>query len=467
MILKLKKSDFLPLLSKVQNLIEKRTSLQTLLNILIETRIVDSSQFEVLPKIQGFKSQRAKNVQNVKNVEIEKKTGEKSEVEEGVEARIGNKVKLKVVTEEEEIGANRDTDRDRTRDVNAEVEVGDKKIFLGRLKVFATNLEVGFVGEIPVYVSEVSRQAVNAKSLFEILRELPQEEVFLSSYKNHWLRISQGASFFNIAGIPPESFPDFPSFETCEFVSMKPETLKTMIEKTLYCISVDDTRRHLSGVYFEKIGGGHYRMVAMSPHRLTFVERSIERPLLDKIEDAKGVIIPKKGLLELNLFLDEALRQGASVDISVDETQFILRLNQSFLMVHLINDRYPDYRRLIPKSMKNEIHIQKDLLLSSLRRVAVLCHQESKFVLLNFKKGKLELTSHDTELGSAKEELDVSYEGDHVQIGFNVNYIMEALKSIGGEEVFLNFKNASSPGLIKPLGDSSQSCIIMPMRFPG
>ena len=440
MVLKVEKSQFYPLLAKTQNLVEKRTSLDTLMNVFLE---------------------------------IKKKDFHPSVPSSGV------------------------------------------------LKIFATNLEVGFMGETEVEVNHSFQMAVNAKSLFEIIRELEDGEIEIESDSRHGLFIKQKKSFFHLTGISPDSFPERPSFDHCSFVSLSPRSLKTMIDQTFYCVSTDETRRYLNGLFFERVSekegkekkaslhsveGGLslgweekkasssskssetdekdgkdsqedsqereplkpplYRMVAMNPYRLSFVEKRMEESLLMNIPE--GVIIPRRGVLELNSFLDEAFREGRNIDICIEGNLFIIHFKKSFLMIHLINDRYPNYRLLIPqkKEKEKQFSINREIFLSSLKRVALLCHQDSKFISLYVDKGKLELKSGESEWGSAREEVDICYEEESVQLGFNVAYMMEALRSIQSETVLFCFRNSSSPGVIKPMENPSQTCVIMPMSLP-
>lgn len=331
------------------------------------------------------------------------------------------------------------------------------------LKIFATNLEVSLTDQAEAETTEAGKVAVNAKSLFDIVKELGDGFLELVKLENNWLKISQQKSVFNIVGISPDEYPIFPSFSTQDFMSIGADVLREMIEKTIYSVSNDETRYHLNGVFFERIGDANnpsLRMVATDGHRLSLVERKAD-PASVKYHD-NGVIIPRKGLYEIRKLLETAVGE---LLMAIEGSQLIVRQSETVLMIRLIEGKYPNYKQLIPQNLSEQVMINREALLSSLRRVSLLSNQKSKGVTLKLSSGRLEISSNNPELGDAKEEIDIEYTGKDLKIGFNAKYILDVLTSFDDEMVNFELKDQVSPGLVRPKDDTQYTCVIMPMRI--
>lgn len=331
------------------------------------------------------------------------------------------------------------------------------------LRGFATDLEVSLTDEIPASLKNPGRVAVNAKSLFEIIKELPEGKIDLERKDNNWLKITQNRAVFNIVGISPEEYPVFPTFSTQEFVRMDSAVLSEMIEKTIYSVSTDETRYHLNGVYLEvkqDKEGAVYRMVATDGHRLSLIDRKIAQS--PSRSGNQGVIIPRKGLHEIRKLLDAV---EDSVEVAIEGAQLIVRHGTTVLMVRLIEGKYPNYQQLIPQNLKEHFLVQREALLSSLKRVSLLSNAKSKGVTFALGKGRMEITSNNPELGDAKEEIEVDYKGKDMRIGFNARYVLDVLSSMHDEVVRVEINDQLSPGLVRPENDPSYTCVVMPMRI--
>jgi DNA polymerase III subunit beta len=335
-----------------------------------------------------------------------------------------------------------------------------------RLKIFATDLEISLTDEAPVEISEPGRVAVNAKNLFEIVRELPDGTIIFEKRENNWLRISQNKAVFNIVGVSPEEYPVFPSFSTTDFVTMETAILREMIEKTIYSVATDETRFHLNGVFLEKTiskDGTVYRMVATDGHRLSLIDRKAEGDRgSSSTTPSPGVIIPRKGLHDIRKLLETA---GTTVAMAIEGSQMIIKANAAVLMVRLLEGKYPNYQQLIPQNLRENLLVRRDLLLNSLKRVSLLANAKSRGVTLILSKGKMEISSNNPELGDAREEIDVDYSGKDLRIGFNARYILEILASMNEEMVRIELSDQLSPGLMRPKDDKSYTCVVMPMRI--
>ncbi len=329
------------------------------------------------------------------------------------------------------------------------------------LRVFATDLEVSLKDQISAKVHQTGKVAVSAKNLFEIIKELPEGPILLEKKENNWLRLTQKKSVFNLVGMSPDEYPVFPTFKTDHFIEIDSEILSEMIEKTLYSVSTDETRYHLNGVYFEtRKETSSLRMVATDGHRLSMVDRKTSGS--DQLQLTTGVIVPRKGLNEIKKLLDST---SESVELAIEGSQLIIRNNETLLLIRLIEGKYPNYQQLVPQNLRETLRAPKETLLSSLKRVSLLSNAKSKGVTLSLSKGKMEIASNNPELGDAKEEIEIDYDGKEIKIGFNARYILDVLGSINEEIIEIDFNDHLSPGVVRPDKDNSYTCVVMPMRI--
>ena len=342
--------------------------------------------------------------------------------------------------------------------VNVLLEAGE-----GVLKVFATDLEVSLTDQVPTLKEKPGRVAVSAKSLFEIVKELDDGPLTLVKKENNWLEIKQRKSVFNLVGISADEYPVFPSYQTKEFIRMDAGVFADMIEKTIYSVSNDETRYYLNGVYFERInkdGKSTFRMVATDGFRLSIVDRTL--PESKAAFPQGGVIIPRKGLFEIRKMLETV---EGEFDLAIEGAQLVVRRGSTVLMVRLIEGKFPAYQQFIPQQVPNKIEIPREILLSSLKRVSLLSNQKYKGITLALTSGRMEITSNNPELGDAKEEIEVDYKGGDIKIGFNARYMLDVLNSFDDDGVDLHLNDQLSPGLMRPHGDQTYTCVVMPMRI--
>ncbi len=327
------------------------------------------------------------------------------------------------------------------------------------LKAYATDLEVSLTDSISSVISEPGKVAVNAKNLFDITKELFDGPLTLIKKENNWLEIKQGKFLSKIIGVPSEEYPVFPTYNSEHFFKINADEFKEMIDKTIYSVSSDETRYHLNGVYFESHQKNNITMVATDGHRLSLIKKTFNDI---HFNDKVGVIIPKKGLFEI-----KKLIEGSTDDvfIAVEGSQFILKCSSTVLMIRLIEGKYPNYLQFIPQNLTQKIVIKRELLLSSLKRVSLLANQKSKAILFNFGSNKLEITSSNPEMGDAKEELEIDYNGQEIKIGFNSRYIEDVLKNINEDLIEFELNNQVSPGIIKGHNKAEYINVVMPMRI--
>ncbi|MCX7977467.1 MAG: DNA polymerase III subunit beta [Bdellovibrionaceae bacterium] len=326
------------------------------------------------------------------------------------------------------------------------------------LTLFATDLEVSLTDSIEAQVDKPGKCAVSAKKLFEIVKELKENPIKIQKKENNWLLIEQGNYQSHLIGINTDDYPVFPTYSSENFINIERDTLREMIDKTIYSISNDETRFHLNGVFFEIIPSFGFRMVSTDGHRLSLISKennslSTDRPI--------GIIIPKKGLYEIKKLLETL---EGTIQIATEGSQFILKNRNLVLMIRLIEGRYPNYQQFIPKQLSKKVQVNRDLFLSAIKKVSMLANEKSKAVLFNITNGKMEISSNNPELGNAKDEIEVQYNGQEMKIGFNARYIQDVLSNMDEEIVDIELNDQVSPGLLRPHNDNYYTCVVMPMK---
>jgi DNA polymerase-3 subunit beta len=343
------------------------------------------------------------------------------------------------------------------------------------LYLTGTDLETGIREELSATILQEGKASISAKKLYEIVRELPDETIHIQKKENHWITLQCGKSVFNIAGLDPDEFPSLPSYQDGYFSKISTHLMREMIEKTVFAASNEESRYHLNGVLFiqkkQDIGpsgtgqGGQeiLRMVATDGHRLSLIDR--ESPTIRGIE--KGIIMPKKGVLEIKKIMGD--RDGEEeMEIYFDQTHGFFKMGKSLMVIRLIDGEFPEYEQVIPKGNDKKLVMGKERIYGCLRRVSTMASERVEGVKLSLKKNSVELSSYHQDFGDAKEEVDLVYEGPPIEIGFNARYLIEALNVIDSEEVIMELKDEGNPGIIKPVSSiepSNQFCIIMTMRI--
>jgi DNA polymerase-3 subunit beta len=328
------------------------------------------------------------------------------------------------------------------------------------ISITATDLEIGIKGFHPAEIIKEGRSTLSAKKLYEVVKELPEENVIVRLKENQWVEISSGKSLFNIMGLPAETFPSLPTYEEEGFFSAELEILKEMIEKTIFAVSTDESRYNLTGVFFTKAGGEEVlRMVATDGYRLSMIDRALK---FEGKGFENGVLLPKKGLAELSRLLDEG---GEKIWIKLMNNNFIVKKEKVILIMRLLDAEFPDYRQVIPQKGKRLFRMKRSHIIESLRRVSILSSEKTRGVKFHFRQDFLELSTFNPELGEAKEELPIDYKGEDLSVGFNSRFILEVLSIMNSDEVTFELEDGKSPAVLHPANDPGHTCVVMPMRI--
>lgn len=323
--------------------------------------------------------------------------------------------------------------------------------------VQATDLEIGTRGFYEANVSTPGQVALNARKLHDILRELPNEEVHLARQENHWITLKCGKSVFRLPGMPAEDYPPFPDFSDEAILQFKGKELKEMIRKTFFSVSTDETRKGISGLLMEKDGGA-VTLVGTDGHRLA----CIKRPSSQKSEGKMDFLLPRKALTEILKFVE---KDDDDYTFSARENHLAFIHGKQVLVSRAVDGKFPNYRQVIPKDNPIKVNINRELFLHALKRVALLADEQSKMVRFEIAKGNLTLVSDNTELGTAKEEITIDYNGEEVQIGLNARYVLDILGVVDQGEVVLNLKDKDHSCLITVDEDPEYLSLVMPMRL--
>jgi DNA polymerase III subunit beta len=324
-----------------------------------------------------------------------------------------------------------------------------------QLLVAATDLNVSLTAELKCTAISEGGITLGAKNLYELIANAPGDEITLKKSDNHWAEIKSGKVVYKIVGMPDRDFPKVPDHREATYATLESAVLKEMIERTLFSVCNDETRFHLNGVFFES-DGSKARMVSTDGHRLSKVERTIANgPKLNA-----GVIIPKKGLMEIRRVLDA----GPSCKLAIKTPHLFLVQEDIALAVKLIDAQFPPYEQVIPKDHKRIITVDRARFIDALKR-AQLMSSETRGVKVAATKDGVTIASDNPDLGEVREELEAEYNGEPIAIGFNPKYVVELLMQMASDQITIALGGELDPGLIRPLTGDDYLGVVMPMRI--
>lgn len=324
----------------------------------------------------------------------------------------------------------------------------------------ATDLEIGIRGFYPASVASEGQVSLNARKLFDILRELPDEEIHLVKEGNDWVNLKCGKSKFRLPGLPSGEFPAFPEFSEKSIMEFNSSLLKEMIRKTFFAVSPDETRQALNGLLLEK-ENGRASMVGTDGHRLAMINRPLAGSKSKKDEKI-SFLLPKKALSELLKFMED---EESSFSFSVKDNHLAFIQGKQVIVSRKVDGKFPNYKQVVPKDNDLKAVVDKDALLHALKRVALLADEKSKMVRFEVREGNMTLISDSSDFGTAQEELPVVFKGKEVSIGLNAKYVLDILNAIEEDKVTLNLKDENHSCLITVESDKDYLSIVMPMRL--
>lgn len=323
------------------------------------------------------------------------------------------------------------------------------------LAVTATDLEVELVAQAEVAVEAGGEITVSGRKLLDICRALPEGAVIDFSVSGEKVVVRAGRSKFSLATLPAAEFPTVEDIKAGQTVTVDQAVLGRLIEKTHFSMAQQDVRYYLNGMLLET-GGKQLRAVATDGHRLALCEAEV-----DSAVDEQQVIVPRKGVLELQRLLSGE----GSVDVELGENHVRIQLDGIRFTSKLIDGRFPEYDRVIPKDSSNELTADREALRSALQRTAILSNEKYRGIRLIIRDSGVVMQAHNPEQEEAEEELEVAYSGEDIEIGFNVNYLLDALGGVDGEEVRMSVQDGNSSCLVRKPGSEECKFVVMPMRL--
>ncbi len=326
------------------------------------------------------------------------------------------------------------------------------------ITVTASDLDIGIISEHPAEVVKAGAITVSAKTLFDIVGMLPEAMLTVKKLPNNYAEITCGAAHYKIVGMAPEEFPKLQKDDGAHLVTIKGAVLLEMIKKTQYAISSDETRYILNGIFFEPRADGLVRTVATDGHRLALIERELAGDFKLKA----GVILPRKGLMELKRLLEEA--PDAECQLGFAENLAIFKKPGLSMVMRLIDGQFPEYQRVIPKESEKQLLVNRQRLYDALKRISLLSSDKSSAIRLTLSENLLRITANNPDLGEAKDDLEVAYRGPGLTVGFNARYLLDVLSSMECDEVSVEMGDEHSPGVVHAPGDRSYTTVVMPMR---
>ncbi len=328
-----------------------------------------------------------------------------------------------------------------------------------RIEFTATDLDVTIACSVEANVKKPGASTVPVKKLFGIVRELTNSEIDVEVDEKNTCSVRSGASFYKINGLSSDEFPPLPKFKEDKKVVLPQETVRSMLKKTSFAISSDESRYVLNGIFIS-LKDHKMTMVATDGRRLALVDEEVD--VSDKSQGE--FIVPAKAVFELNRLLQDK----GEIEIRYTENQasFTLKDEKGFsvlIITKLIEGNYPNYRQVIPGEVKERISLIREEFLHALRRAEIMTSEKSNSVKMTFSKNNLAITANSPEVGEARESLAINYKGKEMAIAFNPKYLIDPLNALVNDEVFIELIDELSPGVLKINGPFLY--VVMPMRL--
>jgi DNA polymerase-3 subunit beta len=329
------------------------------------------------------------------------------------------------------------------------------------LQVLATDMEIGLRSSCPAKVTTVGTLTLPAKRLYEIVRALPDKEIKFKRSDANWVTVTCGTSRFRIAGLPQEDFPAIaePKGKAIRIGSLM---FGKLITRTAFAISSEDSKFTLSGALMV-LKPGSLTMVATDGHRLAHIEKS--EPLEDVQEEVR-VLLPKKAMAELVKMMAES-GDDDKIEFSRDDNHLFFNLGSRLLVARMLTGQFPNYEAVLPRNNDRTFVVDREGITAAIRRVAILSDERSRTVRIALGKGTLEITASHSDLGEAHETMEVDYDKEELQVGFNYQYLLDFLTNADEPTIHFDFKDNESAAQLRIASgtDYNYRYVVMPMRI--
>ena len=330
------------------------------------------------------------------------------------------------------------------------------------LTISATDLETSLEGKYAARISKPGKLTVPARTFYQIVRELPSDEVYLKEKENQQLHITSGKASYNLLCMSAIDFPAMPVIDDMPYLNIEAPVLKEMIDKTIFSISQEETRFNLAGLFVQKRKPADsfvLRFVSTDGHRLSMIDRAIES--IDDFSLEHGALIPRKGVAEMRRLSEE----GGDLQFGINPTFAVLKKDSLRLILRLQEGSFPDYEAVIPKSVGKAINISRGDFNDVLKRVAIMAADTYHGVRLDFKNGLVDVSSQNPQIGDSRESFGVDYNGDDFSVAFNYSYFIDVCNAMRSDLLNITFIDEQNPCVIRGEGDPGFLSVIMPMRI--
>jgi len=326
-----------------------------------------------------------------------------------------------------------------------------------QLSLTGTDLEVEMVARCPLIDAEDGETTIPARKLFDIVRALPDGSTVTLQFNGEKVTIQAGRSRFSLSSLPAQDFPQIDEEDSTERVEVPESTLKELIERTAFAMAQQDVRYFLNGLLFDLSETG-LRCVATDGHRLAVCEAPLDAPIQQK----RQLIVPRKGVQELQRLLEGGNRV---LTLELGRTHLRVKRDDVSFTSKLIDGKFPDYTAVIPIGANQEVRVDRDALRAALQRAAILSNEKYHGVRIEISPGQLRIQSHNPEQEEALEEIEAETGVNGLSVGFNVNYLLDALNALRGEQVLLLLRDANSSALLREIDSEQSRHVVMPLRL--
>ena len=332
----------------------------------------------------------------------------------------------------------------------------------GSLSLTATDMDIAIVEKVPADVAVPGAITLPAHTLYDIVRKLPEgsQVSFESGEDSSRVEICAGRSRFSLSCLATEDFPVMTDDDLPHSFTLSSALCRDLVDRTRFAMSSEETRYYLNGIYFHTTMEGStpvLRAVATDGHRLARVE--IPQP--DGAADMPGIIVPRKAVTELRKLVED---NEVDIVVTLSDTKIRFTFDDVVLTSKLIDGTFPNYQQVIPEGNDKCLEVDCKSFTEAVDRVSTISTEKSRAVKVVLDKGSLTLSSSSPESGSATEELEVKYNADPVEIGFNSRYLLDITQQIEGGTARFDLADASSPTIVRDVADSSALYVLMPMR---
>jgi DNA polymerase-3 subunit beta len=327
----------------------------------------------------------------------------------------------------------------------------------GQLSLTGTDLEVEMVARCTVDDAGDGEATIPARKLFDIVRALPDGSKVTVSQAGDKITVQAGRSRFTLASLPANDFPSIDAVEATERVSVPEAALKELIERTAFAMAQQDVRYYLNGLLFD-LAEKRLRCVATDGHRLALCEAALD----ETVQTKRQIIVPRKGVQELQRLLEGGDR---ALTLEMDRNHIRVKRDDVTFTSKLIDGRFPDYEAVIPIGADREVRIDREILRAALQRAAILSNEKYRGVRIEVSPGQLRINAHNPEQEEAQEEVEAETKVDGLAVGFNVNYLLDALSALRDETVVLALRDANSSALVREATNERSRHVVMPLRL--